>query len=69
MAWRIKQRDAADAADINSVWLNTRISGSNSLWFSWVYKVAVNERIVLENVTAFGAGVESQAVVFARLIT
>ncbi len=64
-AFRLKQRNAADAADVNSIWIGCRISGTNSMLRSMVFKVAVNERIVMENITAIGAGVESQAVVWA----
>ena len=61
-AFRLKTRNAADTADVNSIWVGARISGNSTMLHVMIFKVALNERIVMENITSLAAGVESQAV-------
>ena len=63
-AFRLIHRNAADAADINTMWIGCRISGTNSFLRTTIHKLAVNERLVMENITALAAGVESQAIIW-----
>lgn len=60
MVLRVRQRNAADAADIHST-LISLVSLSN-YDRAYVFSVAENERVVLENNTAPGAGIVIQGI-------
>lgn len=64
---RIIQRNAADTADINSMLQS--LSVGNSSWArQMVFTVALNERVVFENVAQPVAGSLCQAVAFSLLL-
>lgn len=64
---RIKQRNAADAADVNQM-LKSTDAAAPAYSVSGIWKLAANERIVMENNAAPGAGVLCQGVCFVKLL-
>jgi hypothetical protein len=61
--WRLRRRNAGDTADVWSFRL--ALTGSTMTVLSLRLNLALNEFVVIENVTAGGVGVTYQASIFS----
>jgi hypothetical protein len=64
---RLKQRNAADAADVNTLMVRYNMSPV-TYDAVFVYTLAQNERLVIENSFAVGAGIEVQGILWTKLL-
>lgn len=64
---RIKQRDAADAADVHQTLFRYSQNPAQH-FFNLVFRLGVNERVVAEVSAAPGAGIEVQGVAWFALL-
>jgi hypothetical protein len=64
---RLKQRNAADAADVNTLMVRYNMSPV-TYDAVFVYTLAQNERLVIENSIAVGAGIEVQGILWTKLL-